>query len=54
MTNTNEKYLVGVYDDEEVLLNAIAKVRSSGVKTAWTKHWVTKEPVYRLQPSCLA
>jgi hypothetical protein len=32
MTNTNEKYLVGVYDDEEVLLNAITKVRNSGVK----------------------
>ncbi|MES2730347.1 MAG: DUF3341 domain-containing protein [Bacteroidota bacterium] len=32
MTNTSEKYLVGVYDDEEVLLSAISQVRRSGVK----------------------
>ena len=32
MVDTNEKYLVGVYDDEEVLLDAVGKVRSSGVR----------------------
>ena len=32
MIHTSEKYLVGVYDDEEVLLDAVTKVRNSGVK----------------------
>ncbi|QHT66611.1 DUF3341 domain-containing protein [Rhodocytophaga rosea] len=29
---TSKKYLVGIYDDEDVLLKAVKKVRSSGVK----------------------
>lgn len=32
MADTNEKYLVGVFDDDEVLLDAVGKVRSSGVR----------------------
>ena len=29
---TNKKYILGVYDDEEVLLHAIEKIRSAGTK----------------------
>lgn len=29
---TSKKYLVGIYDDEDVLLTAVKKVRNSGVK----------------------
>ena len=32
MTSTSEKYLVGVFDDEDVLMHAVPKVRNSGVK----------------------
>jgi hypothetical protein len=32
MATTNSKYILGVYDDEAVLLHAIPKVRASGTK----------------------
>lgn len=30
--NTTEKYLVGIFDDEEVLMKNVKKIRNSGVK----------------------
>lgn len=32
METTNGKYLVGIYDDEDVLMGAVKKVKNSGVK----------------------
>lgn len=32
MTDTNKKFLVGVYDDDDVALAAVNKIRSAGVK----------------------
>jgi hypothetical protein len=31
-THTSKKFLVGIYDDEDVLIKAVKKVRSSGVR----------------------
>jgi hypothetical protein len=32
MSNTSEKFLVGIYEDEDVLLHAVENVREKGVK----------------------
>jgi hypothetical protein len=32
MAELNGKYLVGVYDDDEVILHAVPKLRKAGVK----------------------
>ena len=32
MTEKSDKYILGLYDDEDVLLDAVGKVRNSGVK----------------------
>ena len=30
--DVNKNFLVGIFDDENILLSAVAKIRSSGVK----------------------
>jgi Protein of unknown function (DUF3341) len=32
MTDTNKKFLVGVYDDDDVVLSAVNKVKEAGIK----------------------
>jgi len=54
-------FVLGVYEDEDVLLDAVKQVRSSGVKihevyspypvTAWSTYWVIREVDCLLQHS---
>ncbi|MCU0367896.1 MAG: DUF3341 domain-containing protein, partial [Cyclobacteriaceae bacterium] len=32
MSSTSEKFLVGIFDDEDVLLHAVEEIRAKGVK----------------------
>jgi len=51
-------FILGVYDDEDVLLHAVEKVRGSGLKihdfipltlfTGWSMYWVTSEASFQL------
>jgi hypothetical protein len=62
MSSTGEKFLVGIFDDEDILLHGVEGIREKGVKihevytpfpfTAWMKYWVISVRVYLLQLSC--
>ena len=63
MSSTSEKFLVGIFDDEDILLHGVDGIRDKGVKIHevytpfrcmdWMKPWATGVRAYPLLLLCL-